>query len=65
MTTSNATDNRADKSVAKEMTGLRRTALLLLMLEEESAAEVFKHFPPNQIQKISKRDDQVIGCLAC
>src|SRR5690554_1505897 len=48
------TSNPADKSVAKEMSGLRRTALLLLMLEEESAAEVFKHFPPNQIQKISK-----------
>jgi len=54
MTTPNATDNKTDKSVAKEMTGMRRTALLLLMLEEESAAEVFKHFPPNQIQKISK-----------
>lgn len=39
---------------AKPMSGLRRAALLLLVLEEEAAAEVFKHFTPTQIQKISK-----------
>lgn len=38
----------------KPMSGLRRAAILLLVLEEEPAAEVFKHFTPTQIQKISK-----------
>lgn len=46
--------NATNDTKRPEMTGIRRAALMLLMLEEESAAEVFKHFPPNQIQKISK-----------
>ncbi|RUO59056.1 flagellar motor switch protein FliG [Pseudidiomarina insulisalsae] len=34
--------------------GLRRAAIMLLILEEESAAEVFRHLAPQQIQRISK-----------
>lgn len=36
------------------MSGIRRAAIMLLMLEEEAASEVFKHFPPTLIQKVSK-----------
>lgn len=43
-----------DTAKSLSATGIRKTALLLLMLEEEPAAEVFKHLAPNQIQKISK-----------
>ncbi|WP_258807817.1 flagellar motor switch protein FliG [Pseudidiomarina sp. CB1] len=46
--------NATNDTQRQEMSGIRRAALMLLMLEEESAAEVFKHFPPNMIQKISK-----------
>ncbi len=53
MTTSNP-DAQSTIELAKNMNGVRRAAILLLMLEEEPAAEVFKHLPANQIQKISK-----------
>lgn len=37
------------------MSGIRRAAIMLLMLEEEAASEVFKHFPPTLIQKSVKK----------
>lgn len=36
------------------MTGIRKSAILLLALDEDTAVDVFKHFQPQQIQKISK-----------
>lgn len=36
------------------MTGLRKSSILLLSLDEDTAVDVFKHFTPQQIQKISK-----------
>ncbi|TDO16792.1 MULTISPECIES: flagellar motor switch protein FliG [Halomonas] len=37
----------------KEISGARRSAILLLALDEDSAAEVFKYLSPNEIQQIS------------
>ncbi|MBB3182858.1 flagellar motor switch protein FliG [Halomonas fontilapidosi] len=37
----------------QEMSGPRRSAILLLALDEDSAAEVFKYLSPNEIQQIS------------
>ncbi|CAB0151054.1 Flagellar motor switch protein FliG [Pseudidiomarina piscicola] len=41
--------------------GIRQAALILLVLEEEAAAEVLKHFPANMIQKISKEMSKLNG----
>ena len=49
-------------SKPQEMNGARRSAILLLALEEDSAAEVFKYLSPSEIQQISMemaRLDQV------
>ncbi|WP_108446309.1 flagellar motor switch protein FliG [Halomonas denitrificans] len=49
-------------SKLQEMSGARRSAILLLALEEDSAAEVFKYLSPSEIQQISMemaRLDQV------
>ncbi|SEL73916.1 flagellar motor switch protein FliG [Halomonas daqiaonensis] len=46
----------------QEMSGARRSAILLLALDEDSAAEVFKYLSPGEIQQISTemaRLDQV------
>ncbi|MGM0535184.1 MAG: flagellar motor switch protein FliG [Pseudomonadota bacterium] len=47
---------------AQEISGARRSAILLLALDEDSAAEVFKYLSPTEIQQISTemaRLDQV------
>lgn len=49
-------------SKLQEMSGARRSAILLLALDEDSAAEVFKYLSPAEIQQISMemaRLDQV------
>ncbi|MBB3140372.1 flagellar motor switch protein FliG [Halomonas organivorans] len=38
---------------SKAMTGLRRSAILLLALDEDSAAEVFKHMSAKEVQQLS------------
>ncbi|MCC5883232.1 MAG: flagellar motor switch protein FliG [Halomonas sp.] len=38
---------------AKTITGLRRSAILMLALDEDSAAEVFKFLSPKEIQQLS------------
>lgn len=38
----------------ENMTGLRKSSIMLLALDEDTAVEVFKHFSPQQIQRISK-----------
>ena len=46
----------------QEMSGARRSAILLLALDEDSAAEVFRHLSQNEVQQISgemARLDQV------
>ncbi|MCE8034531.1 flagellar motor switch protein FliG [Billgrantia tianxiuensis] len=40
-------------SSAKTMSGLRRSAILMLALDEDSAAEVFKYLGPSEIQQLS------------
>ncbi|MDX5434536.1 MAG: flagellar motor switch protein FliG [Halomonas sp.] len=40
-------------SSAKTMSGLRRSAILMLALDEDSAAEVFKFLAPKEIQQLS------------
>ncbi|QFU00133.1 Flagellar motor switch protein FliG [Halomonas sp. THAF5a] len=40
-------------SKLQEMGGARRSAILLLALDEDSAAEVFKYLSPSEIQQIS------------
>ncbi|MCE0742275.1 magnesium and cobalt transport protein CorA, partial [Bacillus sp. G16] len=40
-------------SKLQEMGGVRRSAILLLALDEDSAAEVFKFLSPQEIQQIS------------
>ncbi|MDR5866448.1 flagellar motor switch protein FliG [Halomonas koreensis] len=37
----------------KKMTGLRRSAILLLALDEDSAAEVFRHMSSKEVQQLS------------
>ncbi|ATJ84665.1 flagellar motor switch protein FliG [Halomonas beimenensis] len=37
----------------KQITGLRRSAILLLALDEDSAAEVFKHMSAKEVQSLS------------
>ncbi|MEQ6887221.1 flagellar motor switch protein FliG [Halomonas sp. CS7] len=49
-------------SKRQEISGARRSAILLLALDEDSAAEVFKYLSPSEIQEISTemaRLDQV------
>ncbi|MCE9682800.1 flagellar motor switch protein FliG [Halomonas alkalisoli] len=40
-------------STATTMTGVRRSAILMLALDEDSAAEVFKYLSPKEIQQLS------------
>ncbi|MBW6391416.1 MULTISPECIES: flagellar motor switch protein FliG [Halomonadaceae] len=40
-------------SSAKPMSGVRRSAILMLALDEDSAAEVFKYLAPKEIQQLS------------
>jgi flagellar motor switch protein FliG len=40
-------------SSAKAMSGVRRSAILMLALDEDSAAEVFKYLAPKEIQQLS------------
>ncbi|RCV90930.1 flagellar motor switch protein FliG [Billgrantia montanilacus] len=40
-------------STAKAMSGVRRSAILMLALDEDSAAEVFKFLAPKEIQQLS------------
>ncbi|MCE8025794.1 MULTISPECIES: flagellar motor switch protein FliG [Halomonadaceae] len=40
-------------SSAKAMNGVRRSAILMLALDEDSAAEVFKYLSPKEIQQLS------------
>ncbi|MGQ4880143.1 flagellar motor switch protein FliG [Billgrantia sp. LNSP4103-1] len=40
-------------SSAKAMSGVRRSAILMLALDEDSAAEVFKYLGPKEIQQLS------------
>ncbi|MGR2737480.1 flagellar motor switch protein FliG [Billgrantia sp. Q4P2] len=40
-------------SSAKPMNGVRRSAILMLALDEDSAAEVFKYLGPKEIQQLS------------
>ncbi|QOR39213.1 flagellar motor switch protein FliG [Billgrantia diversa] len=40
-------------SSAKTMSGVRRSAILMLALDEDSAAEVFKFLAPKEIQQLS------------
>ncbi|MCG6656245.1 flagellar motor switch protein FliG [Halomonas campisalis] len=40
-------------STAKTMSGMRRSAILMLALDEDSAAEVFKFLGPKEIQQLS------------
>ncbi|MEQ4539722.1 MAG: flagellar motor switch protein FliG [Billgrantia sp.] len=40
-------------SSAKAMSGVRRSAILMLALDEDSAAEVFKFLSPKEIQQLS------------
>ncbi|MGR4067913.1 flagellar motor switch protein FliG [Billgrantia sp. C5P2] len=40
-------------SSAKTMSGVRRSAILMLALDEDSAAEVFKYLAPKEIQQLS------------
>lgn len=40
-------------SSAKAMNGARRSAILMLALDEDSAAEVFKYLSPKEIQQLS------------
>ncbi|WP_104201976.1 flagellar motor switch protein FliG [Billgrantia saliphila] len=40
-------------SSAKPMTGARRSAILMLALDEDSAAEIFKYLAPKEIQQLS------------
>ncbi|MBZ0329289.1 flagellar motor switch protein FliG [Halomonas sp. ANAO-440] len=40
-------------STARAMTGVRRSAILMLALDEDSAAEVFKFLGPKEIQQLS------------
>ncbi|MCE9665000.1 flagellar motor switch protein FliG [Halomonas sp. M5N1S17] len=40
-------------STAKAMSGVRRSAILMLALDEDSAAEVFKYLSPKEIQQLS------------
>ncbi|WP_111414102.1 flagellar motor switch protein FliG [Billgrantia lactosivorans] len=40
-------------SSAKTMSGVRRSAILMLALDEDSAAEVFKYLGPKEIQQLS------------
>jgi flagellar motor switch protein FliG len=40
-------------SSAKPMPGVRRSAILMLALDEDSAAEVFKYLAPKEIQQLS------------
>ncbi len=50
------------KSKSEPISGARRSAILLLALDEDSAAEVFKYLAPGEIQQISTemaRLDQV------
>jgi len=46
--------NAATQEKIANMTGIRKGAILLLSLDEDTAVDVFKHFTPQQIQKISK-----------
>ncbi len=40
-------------STARAMSGVRRSAILMLALDEDSAAEVFKYLSPKEIQQLS------------
>src|SRR5690554_7243080 len=40
-------------TATQPMTGMRRSAILMLALDEDSAAEVFKYLGPKEIQELS------------
>ncbi|MGM0702840.1 MAG: flagellar motor switch protein FliG [Pseudomonadota bacterium] len=40
-------------ATTKAISGMRRSAILMLALDEDSAAEVFKFLPPKEIQQLS------------
>jgi flagellar motor switch protein FliG len=42
-----------DKDPLEGMSGARRSAILMLALDENSAAEVFKHLSPQEVQEVS------------
>lgn len=47
-------EEATEQTERPEIPNVRKSAILMLMLEEEIAVEVFKHFSPQQIQRISK-----------
>ncbi len=40
------------------MTGTEKSAILMMTLGEDRAAEVFKHLSPREVQQISARDGE-------
>ncbi|MGN1393137.1 MAG: flagellar motor switch protein FliG [Succinivibrionaceae bacterium] len=44
--------SQEQRNVLKDMTGMEKATLLMLSLEAESAANIFKHLEPKQIQRL-------------
>ena len=41
-------------SMASELTGVRKSAILLLTLEQDQAAEILKRLPPEAVEEVSR-----------
>ncbi len=54
-----AQTNANEKNLADSMSGARRSAILMLALDDDSAAEVFKRMSPQEVQEVSTQMTQL------